>query len=1134
MPRTPFDRALRSRPTFLGICANGARQCLRICTVIAVFVLAGVAILGLRLSQGPLELPQIAGLLEAAVNAEVEDSEISVANAEISLGRGGAPSGLSFLDVEVRAPDGTLLLSAPRLAARFHLLDLVQGHVQPTLLRVIGARARFRRAADGRIRFGLGDGRGVTMGGAGADPAEAGQGLAGAAGMDAVAEIVESLVGDGPEIPTLARLERIAIEDAELDYEDALSGRRWRTLGSDLDILRTEDGASAIMRAAISDRGARPVRLRLSATRKRGTGRTDVTLALGALRPEAIAEQVAPLDFLRVIDAQLSGRIDFSVLPQGRFGPIEGRLRLRSGRIAGIPEAAFDSAALAFSAEPERGEARITEFEARGPAFELALAGRVGLTGDPLDPSAVALAIDARRLRLDLPERLANPWRFDEGQVIGRVSLDPLRIELAHAHLTEGDFTLAASGQATERGGEWVSDIRTTARGLTVAGLKTYWPRDLAANARDWIEENIVSGQIPELVAQLRAGPGAPQVNVDFRFEELASRYLGEMSPIEGAVGTGHLTLNEFHLALDGGEVAPAGQAPIALDGSRLMIHDLWGRVTPADIELTGQGPVASVLALLDEPPLGLVSKLGVDLGEVQGTAEVTADLAFPLIKALEIEEVEIDARATATGLGLEIGVAGRRLPVTSPGVRMTATAEQLTLEGPTEIDGVAADLAWTERYGAVAGRALRLSGDVTPELLAAHGLSLAAFSSGRAPAVLEITDAEEGTGLAAEIDLGPAALDIGALRWSKAEGAASTLNVAATIGESTEIDRVALAAPGLTLDARGSLAGGEIEQIEVTRFVLDDRAELSGTLRRAGDGALAIALRGPRLDLSEYLTEPADSETGERGAFRLEVDVDRLVLTPKIAVEPARALLLQTGGGEMKLELSGRVGGAAPFDGRYVRRSGEPGSIAITAPDTGALLEAAGFFVGATGGTLALDAELKPDAATDIRGEALIENVTVRRAATFGSILEEGGVSDAAAAVQDDGLAFNSIEIPFSYTDGVLTLGSTIARSPMLAIKVEGEVDEAANTVDLAGVISPAYAVTGALDAVPVLGALLSGGRGEGILAMTFRVAGGLDAPRFSVNPLSVLAPGFLRRVFSGRNSPPSQEFLDQLGAPD
>ena len=43
-------------------------------------------------------------------------------------------------------------------------------------------------------------------------------------------------------------------------------------------------------------------------------------------------------------------------------------------------------------------------------------------------------------------------------------------------------------------------------------------------------------------------------------------------------------------------------------------------------------------------------------------------------------------------------------------------------------------------------------------------------------------------------------------------------------------------------------------------------------------------------------------------------------------------------------------------------------------------------------------------------------------------------------------------------------------------------------------------------------------GGEGEGIFAVTYNVKGSMEEPEISVNPLSVLAPGFLRGLFTGR----------------
>jgi hypothetical protein len=64
-------------------------------------------------------------------------------------------------------------------------------------------------------------------------------------------------------------------------------------------------------------------------------------------------------------------------------------------------------------------------------------------------------------------------------------------------------------------------------------------------------------------------------------------------------------------------------------------------------------------------------------------------------------------------------------------------------------------------------------------------------------------------------------------------------------------------------------------------------------------------------------------------------------------------------------------------------------------------------------------------------------------------------------------------------------------------------------------GAIAPAYAVNGFLGAIPGLGRLFVSREGEGILAFSYQVTGSLDAPKVTVNALSALTPGILRRMF-------------------
>jgi hypothetical protein len=59
-----------------------------------------------------------------------------------------------------------------------------------------------------------------------------------------------------------------------------------------------------------------------------------------------------------------------------------------------------------------------------------------------------------------------------------------------------------------------------------------------------------------------------------------------------------------------------------------------------------------------------------------------------------------------------------------------------------------------------------------------------------------------------------------------------------------------------------------------------------------------------------------------------------------------------------------------------------------------------------------------------------------------------------------------------------------------------------------------PAYTINSVLGNIPLLGTLLVGRKGEGVFAINFRVSGPAEDPSVSVNPLTALAPGYLRTI--------------------
>ena len=119
------------------------------------------------------------------------------------------------------------------------------------------------------------------------------------------------------------------------------------------------------------------------------------------------------------------------------------------------------------------------------------------------------------------------------------------------------------------------------------------------------------------------------------------------------------------------------------------------------------------------------------------------------------------------------------------------------------------------------------------------------------------------------------------------------------------------------------------------------------------------------------------------------------------------------------------------------------------------------------------------------------------------------------ASALSGSGLPFSDFRGDFTYDGSRLTLDRVLAFGEALGITADGWVDLDKDVMELQGTVAPAYALNSILGNVPILGPLLGGGS-QGLFAANFRLSGANADPQVTVNPLSALAPGVLRELFS------------------
>jgi AsmA-like C-terminal region len=183
-------------------------------------------------------------------------------------------------------------------------------------------------------------------------------------------------------------------------------------------------------------------------------------------------------------------------------------------------------------------------------------------------------------------------------------------------------------------------------------------------------------------------------------------------------------------------------------------------------------------------------------------------------------------------------------------------------------------------------------------------------------------------------------------------------------------------------------------------------------------------------------------------------------------------------------------------------------------------------------GGTLEIAGDyLDLDPGEPLVGRLVARDYRVVNAPLLARLLSVAALTGILDELKGEGLNFSALELPFVQTEGLLELREARAFGASLGFTAAGKIYTDADIMDMSGTIVPAYAVNSLLGNLPLVGALFTGGeKGGGVFAATFRMTGPREDPNIAINPISTLAPGFLRNLFgifgtAGREAPAREE---------
>ncbi|MDB5559049.1 MAG: hypothetical protein JWQ36_1983, partial [Enterovirga sp.] len=835
-------------------------------------------------------------------------------------------------------------------------------------------------------------------------------------------------------------------------------------------------------------------------------------------------------------DLKLSGVVSAS-LAEGRLTEFGGRFESSAGKIeqSGQKPIPVDRLSVVADWQEASQSFKLTDLDVQSGETAMRLAGTLS-------------SLDTGDWHLTLAGR-DGTWAGSERDPAFRFAELSAEVRFAEAGTVAGraavngeEFDISLSGETLSATDGPVLRALIEARSTNVRRLLAFWPSTANPDLRAYLGQNLVSGKLDTM--QLRSELGA----ADLR-NALSSR------PISDGALSLAFTLSEGRLTVvDGlpplrklGIVGSATGTTTTLsakqgrvdmpDGRRLTFSEGSYKQTDEDkptstaqIDFRLEGGADALASFLRSPAIRDVGGLELDPATVKGRADLKVSLPLLVHRIPPVAELPISVSGTLSDISVERIVGREKLEGAQFALAYEAGALQLKGEG--KLGGSPATFEIRQHKAA--------PGDVTVHLTldeaARERRSLPTAPQVTGPVAVKLVS-RFGPGAKGptrvEADLAKASVDGLLPGWVKPAGRPGRITFAFGDGDGTELKDLVVESGPVQLRGSASFGGdGSLDKAELGTLKLSPGDDLRASVERAG-GGYKVALRGNVGDarpVLKWITGPggggaaAGVGAGRKGREPPDLDIDAAInIVTGNNDEAVTGLVAKVGtrGRDLRaLQLRGQFR-SAPVEAQLVRDAGQQQQLVVRSGDAGATLRFLDLYRRMVGGELLVRTSLGDAAQT---GTVSISSFSVRNEPALRSI-----ASNTAQEVEDErhGTIVHRLEaeqVDFSKLDAAFTRSASrveykdvVVWGAQVGFTLGGYVDYARDRTEILGTFVPAYGLNNAFGQVPIVGLLLGGGnRNEGLFAIDFKVSGQASAPTLTVNPLTAVAPGILRKLFS------------------
>jgi hypothetical protein len=832
------------------------------------------------------------------------------------------------------------------------------------------------------------------------------------------------------------------------------------------------------------------------------------------------------------LDGEVAGQASLRIAADGSLG--EGLVALSSpGGSGHLREHAFVFGSNSIKARllPGEGAAELKEL-----SYDIA-GNRGNLTGrfaaqnlDDLNRLELDFAVSGEDVTVDLRDQLDQPLSIETIRASGRFDAAARRVALDR--LASSFFGSALEGAMTLTfpegfGGSPRLEVDARLPGpLTPDEVLAGWPKLLAGAARQWVANNLAEGTLTDLayvadipMNAIRPLTPLPDASMRFTFDarDAVVTYLPGLPPIRKLKASAEVTGNAFRVDASAGEVSG-----VALrDGTLVMPRFMpSGAIARFNAQLDGRIP--TVLEALEEAGFVTFEEGAYQPEVFRGRGRFDLSVAWPLRATIEPGDVIVSGEGAFTRGAIDDVLPG--IDAMDADGTVTLSPDFVRVEGQGLAASSPASFVW--RQGLAKGATADLKVEADLDTLAGDmiGVPLRQFFRGRVATTVTADDLSPGAPVSIRGDIEDAAVTLEELGVSKARGTPGSFEAVVLLPEPRDraerlinLPHLALFSDDFALEGGGLFTEeGAVRRLDLSRFEIRDRADLGLALTVSGEGLSAV-VKGNSFT-ADRIIESLFSSSGAGGNLPgrsvMDVDLGEVRLRNGIVLQDLSMDAVHSGETFEHLELMAGLGEGEVMSATIDRPFGEEfGYVSLEATEFANLLNGVFGISSVSGAPGSLKGTVAPE--KGFAGRLELGELIIKDAPFLALLLGATSLDGLSDVLNGDGIRFEKLEGDIWQKGSRIGFEDAKLVGSSLGISAAGQVDLDRGLIDMRGAIAPAYAVNGFLGAIPGLGRLFVSREGEGILAFSYQVTGSLDAPKVTVNALSALTPGILRRMF-------------------